>query len=117
MRNFLNQLERTKTIPFHLYSQQDSIEFLLPFLDCIKEIDPRITKCFEGKLQTSIAGIHDTFSDYGQYMFVVIPLEIRKSRIFKKSLKDFVKENKMVGNNQWEHKVVKKLIEIPICHF
>jgi ubiquitin C-terminal hydrolase len=103
MRDFLSKLHQSNEIPFNLFEQQDSVEFLLPFLDFVRSEIPGITAFCDGILQTTIEAMNprDNFKYVKTDVFVVIPLELHKSRSLTEYLKEFCKESEMTGDNQW----------------
>jgi hypothetical protein len=80
IKNFITQLQKSNEISFNRWSQQDSVEFFLPFLDFARREIPGIASFCDGMLHTTIEGINplDNFKDEGENIFVVIPLEMPK---------------------------------------
>jgi hypothetical protein len=102
MRNFLSKLQESGEIPFNLFEQQNSVEFLLPFLELLRNEIPGVTNFSYEILQATIQSFnpHDNFKDIGTDSMIVIPLEIHKSRPLTESLTEFCKESYMRGDNQ-----------------
>jgi uncharacterized UBP type Zn finger protein len=54
MKDFVSRLQETGDIPFSLFAQQDSVEFLLPFLDYVQREIQGITSFCNVEIQTTI---------------------------------------------------------------
>jgi hypothetical protein len=89
-------------LSYSIFQKQDAVEFLSDFLNIFRIDNPDFISYFDGSIFTTRDGITTPVHHEITESFVEFPIQIRNITNLYDSLKDFIQEKEMTGDNKWQ---------------